>query len=386
MREQLLHMLAEAAEMEHNLLCSYLYAAFSLRGQNEGLSAQEEAAVRGWRGTILSVAVEEMGHLATVNNLAVALGGEPHFDRPNFPVPPGHHPSGFELRLTPFDRATLKHFVFLERPEAAAVAEPEEFSERPHPPRETGRPIITPSARDYETIGELYAMIRRELRLLAAERGARTFFHPERQLSAEDCGISGVTVIRDLASALAALQHVVEQGEGGAPGAADSHFARFTSIASEWRSLSRRNAAFEPAHPAAADPVMRRPARGRKRVWITAPRAAEMVDLGNAVYGVLLALLAQLYEPHAPRKTIMAAAMDLMHALSRIGAALARLPASPSVSGVNAGLTFAVPRARGPRAELALLEERLSELAPHYDGEPNHIAQASAKLKKKPRI
>jgi hypothetical protein len=379
-------MLAEAAEMEHNLLCSYLYAAFSLRGRNEGLSAEEEAAVLGWRATILSVAVEEMGHLAMVNNLAVALGGEPRFDRPNFPVPPGHHPSGFDLRLTPFDRATLKHFVFLERPEEAAVAEPGEFGDTRQPPRETGRPMITPSARDYDTIGELYAVIRRDLRLLAAERGARTFFHPERQLSAEESGIAGVTVIRDLASALAALHRVVEQGEGGAPGATDSHFARFTAIEKQWRSLSRRNPAFAPAHPAASDPVMRRPARGRKRVWITAQPAAEMVDLGNAVYGVLLALLAQLYEPHAPRKTIAAAAMDMMRALSRIGSALARLPASPDLPGVNAGLTFAVPRAAGPRAELGLLEERLSELAPHYDGEPNHIAQASAKLKKKPRI
>ncbi len=29
-REQLLHLLAEAAEIEHTLMCSYLYAAFSL--------------------------------------------------------------------------------------------------------------------------------------------------------------------------------------------------------------------------------------------------------------------------------------------------------------------------------------------------------------------
>ncbi len=31
MREQLIHVLTEAAEIEHNLLCSYLYAAFSLK-------------------------------------------------------------------------------------------------------------------------------------------------------------------------------------------------------------------------------------------------------------------------------------------------------------------------------------------------------------------
>jgi hypothetical protein len=34
-REQLIHLLTEAAEVEHNLLCSYLYAAFSLKRAGE---------------------------------------------------------------------------------------------------------------------------------------------------------------------------------------------------------------------------------------------------------------------------------------------------------------------------------------------------------------
>ena len=38
-REQLLHALYEAAELEHNLMCTYLYAAFSLKsGTDEGLT------------------------------------------------------------------------------------------------------------------------------------------------------------------------------------------------------------------------------------------------------------------------------------------------------------------------------------------------------------
>ena len=62
-------MLAEAAEVEHNLLCSYLYAAFSLRGKHEGLTAPEAETVARWRQLVVGVAVQEMGHLATVNNL-----------------------------------------------------------------------------------------------------------------------------------------------------------------------------------------------------------------------------------------------------------------------------------------------------------------------------
>ena len=48
-REVLLHALYEASELEHNLMCTYLYAAFSLKdGDEDGLSAEEAAAVKRW--------------------------------------------------------------------------------------------------------------------------------------------------------------------------------------------------------------------------------------------------------------------------------------------------------------------------------------------------
>src|SRR3954449_10064869 len=84
-RESLLGSLYEAAELEHNLMCTYLYAAFSLRsGEGEGLGAAEAAAVARWRRTIIDVAIDEMGHLAAVWNITAALGGSPRFGRGNF--------------------------------------------------------------------------------------------------------------------------------------------------------------------------------------------------------------------------------------------------------------------------------------------------------------
>jgi Na+/H+ antiporter NhaA len=75
-REALVHQLYEAAELEHNLMCTYLYAAFSLKtGVDEGLSAVEAEATARWRRTMLQVAVEEMGHLTAVWNITAALGG-----------------------------------------------------------------------------------------------------------------------------------------------------------------------------------------------------------------------------------------------------------------------------------------------------------------------
>src|SRR5271156_5713881 len=74
-RIQLYSALAEAAELEHNLMCLYLYAMFSLkRTENEGLSRPELEAVQRWRRQILSISLEEMNHLTLVSNLMSAIG------------------------------------------------------------------------------------------------------------------------------------------------------------------------------------------------------------------------------------------------------------------------------------------------------------------------
>jgi hypothetical protein len=201
-----------------------------------------------------------------------------------------------------------------------------------------------------------------------------------------------VSVITDLASALQALDVIVEQGEGSPQESEDSHFARFNAIRSEWAELKSSRPAFEPAHSAAHNPVMRRPADPTNRVWITAPEAVRHLDLANAIYGQVLVLLEQTYAPAvsgADRRAFFQAAMSLMHALSMLGQKLARMPASPDHPGVMAGLTFTVPRnlgARGPgSAELVL--ERLSELSAAYDEivadkDPSPVEKAYKQIEK----
>jgi hypothetical protein len=97
-REELLYLLAEAAEIEHNLMCCYLFAAFGLKDEADGLSAEEAREVLGWKRAIVGVAVEEMTHLALVANLTSAIGGTPHFGRPNLPISGGAYPGGRATR------------------------------------------------------------------------------------------------------------------------------------------------------------------------------------------------------------------------------------------------------------------------------------------------
>ncbi len=68
-REHLWWLLAEAATLEHMIMCQYLFAEFSLKTEEDGLIPEQAEAVDRWRKTIRGIAVEEMLHLALVGNL-----------------------------------------------------------------------------------------------------------------------------------------------------------------------------------------------------------------------------------------------------------------------------------------------------------------------------
>lgn len=371
-REHLIHVLTEAAQIEHNLLCSYLYAAFSLKRAGEpGLSAAQATAVEGWRKTIVTVALEEMAHLATVNNLLVAVGGAPHFDRANLPLSPGYHPAGVVVRLTPFTPETLDHFIFLERADHHRLQDAPGF-EPVDVERKARRGGLTPSAADYLTVGALYDSIADGLIRLVERHGEAKVIDATglRQLDSDVARLPNVARLTSLASATAAIAWIKEEGEGsaGAESGQESHFDRFCAIKAEWERLAADDPAFEPAWPAAHDPVMRKPLEGLDRVWVTAEPAASLLDLGNALYGFMLQLLSQAYACDDPddQARLMNAAVELMEGCAAAATGLARLPASADHPGVKAGLTFAVPRNLGFRpvgvARRAIFLERGLEL------------------------
>src|SRR6478736_1622190 len=128
-REALIYMLCQAAELEHGIMCQYLYAAFSLKQtEQEGLAPDEAEAANRWRRVISHVAAEEMLHLALVQNLLTAIGSAPHLSRPNLPAPTHHYPAGVHLALRPFGEEALRHFMFLERPEGMQLNDPRGYA------------------------------------------------------------------------------------------------------------------------------------------------------------------------------------------------------------------------------------------------------------------
>src|ERR1700758_2814506 len=95
-REHLWILLSEALQLEHMIMCQYLFAQFSLKdGARDGLTAEQAGAVDRWR----AIAIEEMLHMALVANLMSAIGAAPYFGRPNFPQRSGYFPEEVRLDL-----------------------------------------------------------------------------------------------------------------------------------------------------------------------------------------------------------------------------------------------------------------------------------------------
>ncbi|ESQ78744.1 hypothetical protein AEYBE204_12220 [Asticcacaulis sp. YBE204] len=386
-REQLFHLLAEASEIEHALMCSYLYALFSLKpAADPSFSHEESTAVARWRETIRSVVIEEMGHLVIVSNLTAALGGRPHFNRPNFPVTSGYFPSVLSLRLTPFSLETLDHFIFLERPLGVEVPDGEGFEVRDAPPREQVFHGLMPGAQDYATVSHLYEAIRANLIGLARLLGEAHLFigAAASQMGANVIKMKGVREISTLEDALKSIDIIVEQGEGASVACDDCHYSRFVAIRDEFLELSARNEKFRPAYPMVSNPVTRRPEASDERVYISNPEAAQVLDFGNATYNLLLRALVQAFcqnRSDATQERFMTLALGLMHVLSSVAQTLASIPATEG-GRLTAGLTFTTLRGLEPLAtgevETILIQERLLLLiAATRDICPRHPAFAA---------
>lgn len=372
-REQLLHLLAEAAEIEHTLMCTYLYAAFSLRRRGEkGVTEVQSDALERWRKAIIDVAVQEMGHLVIVANLTVAIGGRPHFGRPSFPVSPGYFPSGVAVRLAPFDENTLEHFIFLERPQDVERDDADVFEQGDYI-REQAHAGLMPTAQDYNTIGHLYEAIRANLLALNARLGSRALFvgDSDAQVGREVIDLQGVSPITNLDAAIAAIDTVIEQGEGSATDQEESHYRSFLAIQDELSRVRKNDPGFRPAWPVADSPVLRRPAEPNGACFVDHPEAAKLLDFACGAYGLLLRCLVQCFgrtgsDRGAQQQALMSAALELMHVVSDASSRLARLPATMGEQSPHAGMTFTMLRGVEPllcgEPERRLLCERATDL------------------------
>jgi CDGSH-type Zn-finger protein/uncharacterized Fe-S cluster protein YjdI len=378
-REALVHQLYEAAELEHNLMCTYLYAAFSLRsGTGEGLSEVEADATARWRRAILKVAIEEMGHLTAVWNITAALGGSPRFGRMNFPLDPGGLPANVVVRLAPFGEAVLQHFIYLERPTCSTEPDGAGFDPDFRFTRGDARPRVTPMPIDYETVGAFYECLSKDLARFVARVGEKEAFCGDRnlQISRKEIDFQGCDPVICSITALKAFDAIISQGEGASQENADSHYQRFIAIREELKALKAANPRFQPAFPAAVNPVLRRPVRAGARVWLENEETAATVDVANSAYMLMLRLISHSYllpRPHPAKALCVDLALGLMRAMTPLAERAARLPAGPANPRDSAPLPPGVSAGKFFMERLRELTAGAQALAPNGDA---RVAQA----------
>ncbi len=374
-REALIYMICAAAELEHALMCEYLFAAFSLKETtDEGLSQQQLAAVKRWRSAILGVAGQEMLHLALTANMLTALGASPHLSRPNLPQPARHYPAAVKLALLPFGEQALRHFLYLERPEGMALDDAEGMGALGEAvPLMTGDDIV-PHAQEFSTVGHLYRSIEAGFGRLAAKLGAERLFvgPPQAQVTGALFRWPELIPVTDLASASAAIEGIVEQGEGPRGDWRQAHFGRFKAVLDEYLAMKAADPGFEPARPVVAARV--RPGEGDGAgPLITDPLTAKVADLSNVIYEVLLLLLYRLLsridETDEEATTLANVAVGLMfQGVEPVANLLGTLPVGAELPGATAGAPFELfyqPDYLLPHREAAwlLISERLAEAA-----------------------
>lgn len=379
-REELINNLTEAAELEHGLLCQYLFAAFSLRKKDDAdheaandrfpeLTWQQVEMIREWEAVILLVARQEMAHLGTVCNLLTAVGGSPQFRRPNFPQSARYFSYAgepdIEFTLEPFSEQSLKRFIRFERPL--------------EPP---ARPIV-PRPPKYTTVGDLYGQIADAFRRLPE----KTLFIGPRPSQESDDWAAGLKLfsVTGKRTAVQAIKWIIEEGEGTPTGGELSHYDRFIQIYGQLTDELGRTPRFQPAWPVLPNPLTQPhhdspqggniicadyyPRRGPDRVQLPV-LPCRIAGLSNRVYGTMLLILMQFWafagETAEQREGLRATARQMMSGVVRpLGEILTRMPLGEEYPGCTAGPGFELYTDLQPphdrRNAWLLIHERLIE-------------------------
>lgn len=230
-RDEAVFLLHTAAEVEHALMVQYLYAAYSLDGPQ--VPQDKVPLVRSWKRDILDIAREEMGHLASVQNLLRFVGGTLNLEREDFPFRTGLYP--FRFRLERLTKNSLAKYVYAEMPEELAGPDIDKIRER----------AIGSNADAVNHVGRLYRSI---ASLFARREPDGTFSLKDSDLQAEPIGLQAGEewtffrdnlIVRQVKTrdgaqdgAIPLIRDIAVQGEGmpATGNLQGSHYQKFRAI------------------------------------------------------------------------------------------------------------------------------------------------------------
>jgi hypothetical protein len=366
-KDQLLHALYQAASIELATMVQYLYAAYSVPIHSAGKQyvargewTEEQLLVacgegtetwnNGIRGSLMSVAREEMMHFLAINNVLMAMGRPFHLPRLDFGEVNSRICVPLEFSLEALNLASVQRFIALEQPHHLVQEVEGNDSTAQLPDGEPYR---------YGSLSELYAAIREGVQavpgvfLVKKGRGGGghhlfmresvNAVHPDYQLEVDD-----------VASAVFAIDFVTEHGEGGKIESTlpeeESHFDTFLRISDllvqeRASGPNGRRIPWNPAYPVMRNPTLRPGSPAMDLVTHEPARLAMTVF--NRSYFMSMQLMVQHfgYSPDKSlrRSRLMNWALDIMTGVLRpLGELIVTLPSGRP--GRTAGPSFELDR------------------------------------------
>lgn len=329
-KETLAIYITEAAMLEHQFMCQYLYAAFSLKKYpDETCSPAQVEVVRRWASIIYTIARQEMEHLSIANSLLTAIGSPPWFGHTNFPTQSPWYlnealrrknseaddpePCDFPFLLRAFDLDAARRFCCMESPTHKYVAAHDWPNVRrwcyqpgcgcvPESSQEVRLArsfldAIDPSANAVKpgTVQELYGAIASGLQDLNEKLGGKALFSGHQSGQSEILMEYDIYLfpICNLETALAGIQIITRQGEGiDTPPGYDSHFQNYYDITVEYEQLLNQDPRFSPSLPIPPDPHIDQ---------FTRENTKNAVIAFNEGYVAMLYMLAAYYTNFTPK-------------------------------------------------------------------------------------
>lgn len=402
------------AEIEHALMVEYLYAAYSLGG--EQVPARHRPMVERWRNSILTIAREEMGHLLTVQNLRCLLGAPISFEREDYPWDTPFYP--FPFRLQPLSLTSLSCYVYAEMPAnlETAARHKRRLAPRYREFEWKDKARICAAVRkvvqggEAHRVGTIYDRIveiisdparipdscfnRSTLdRQASWDDWGRGYQPGPRYLDAEGSLLKAASsrgarvIVAQMATrteAIAALKEVAGQGEApdlSAHNEEPSHFDRFLEIYQEFERVKGWSPVGNvPVNPTAG-------ATSDDQTVIEAQPARTWANLFNVRYRMLLTYLSHVFqlppagssgEPNV-RGTVIHRAFGEMYNLKTIAGLLVSMPLAGARSTKRAGPPFEMPYSLAlPQAKADWWELHRDLLATSDDLRRALLASASA--------
>ena len=341
-RTELIYALNEAAELEQGFMIQYLFAAMTMKKRlDEKITGKQQELIRQWESQILSVAREEMAHLGMVCNLLSAIGGAPHFERPNFPQKAAdYYP--FDFILSPFSQETLYRFIRFELPKDEQL---------PDPPVPSSKSKLfelfafAPDPIEYDYLSELYNQIRhgfnhiKEDELFIGPRSGQDYEYWSKRVQ--------ILNVKNRENANTVIDLIIDNGEGAPEKRDGSHYNTFLKMYKELRLEMQIQPDFDPSRPVVLNPRTRIHHRDTHLdgTFIKNESSRKVAELFNLCYETSLLMLSQLYslggESLSERGILRKSSRHLMTmAIRPIAEILTDMPISDKETDGNAGPPF----------------------------------------------